>query len=85
MYKYQNMQLPQAFDSFFTRGSNIHDRATRNVNEYRIPKICCNVGEKFIKKCGIKIWTDITATIDVKVPIHIFKKWIIFTKVTEYT
>ena len=48
MYKYQNKDLPPAFEKNFTHGTDIHDRLTRNVHELRPTLSKCEIGDKFL-------------------------------------
>ena len=83
MYKLSNEQLPKAFDNFFTTGADVHDRLTRNNNEFRVPLTNCKVGEKF-KECGVNIWNTLTAAFDTATTLQIFKKCLIMIIVNEY-
>ena len=77
--------MPLIFENFFTRDSDVHDRLTRSTNELRTPITHCKVGENFILKRGVKIWTTIPAAIDVNVSMFIFKKSVIREIVNEYS
>ena len=74
MYKFINGELPNVFDTFYTRNNQVHSRSTRTANAFRMPLVKSKLAEKFIKKTGVEIWTILTAKIDTNCKIGLFKK-----------
>ena len=73
MYNVRAGKLPCVFDDFFVRNREYHVVNTRAKDEYRVPKVKCNVGERFIKKAGANIWNSLSKQIETSVSIGIFK------------
>ena len=79
-----NKKLPGIFDNFFQTNADYHSRNTRGKNMLRAPKVTCNIGEKFIKKCGVKIWLDINTVMMVDTTLSVYKKGVLQMIIAEY-
>ena len=60
-YRFNNSLLPSAFDSFFSKVSEIHHYNTRSAakQSYYLPKARTNYGKFNIRFQGPKIWNSI--------------------------
>ena len=59
MYNYAYGKLPSAFATFFNPIGGVHGHNTRGDHLYRPPLYKTSLGNSFIKKTGIPIWTKI--------------------------
>ena len=84
MFQYKNKKLPSVFDNFFQTNADYHNRDTRSKDLLRIPKVACNTGERFVKKCGVKFWMELSGTMMVDTTLCVFKKGILKMFTTDY-
>ena len=85
MYNLRAGKLPCVFDHYFIKNSDFHVLNTRAKEEYRIPKVKCNVGERFVKKAGVIIWNNLSKQIDTCVSIGMFKSSLSSLIISRYT
>ncbi len=60
MYKYSIRDLPVAFNDFFTKGSEIHDYPTRQVNDLNITKNKKSFSDRGIRSSGPVHWNSLS-------------------------
>ena len=59
MFKYVNVELPDAFDSMFSNRHEIHDYNTRGANQLDMEQFPTNIGLKGMRYYGAKLWNNI--------------------------
>ena len=60
MFKYINIELPDAFDSMFSYRHKIHDYNTRGANQLHMEQFPTNIGLKAMRYYGAKLWNNIS-------------------------
>ena len=84
VYKFRNKGLPDLFKDYYVTCNSLHMHATRQSNVLRIPIYKSNIGNKCIKVSGVKIWNDISKTVECNVKLRLFKKSIITDLCKDY-
>ena len=59
MFKYINVELPDAFDSMFSYRHEIHDYNTRGANQLHMEQFPTNIGLKGMRYYGVKLWNNV--------------------------
>ena len=74
MYKYCNNGLPDIFNDFFQRNSEIHNINTRQSNDLHVPFARLDVRKFSLKIHGATIWNDIPMCIKLASSVNVFKQ-----------
>lgn len=74
MFKYVKGILPNIFDEFFKRNSQVSSRVTRNYNKLNVPFCKTELYKKSMKVEGPKLWNKLEDTINHQCSIQSFKK-----------
>ena len=73
MYKYINNMLPDVFNDLFIRNSDCHNYQTRQGNTLYVSRFKTLHMSKTLRIVGVKIWNNITKSINVNCSISTFK------------
>lgn len=74
MYKHFNGQLPQIFNEYFNKFTDIHDRDTRNNNDYQFMKNKTAMASRGVRSSGPCLWNTLSPNIKMSINIKQFKK-----------
>ena len=59
MHKLVHGKLPPYFGKMFISNASIHDKNTRQTNQFHVPLFKTQVGNSFVTKIGTRIWNEI--------------------------
>ena len=82
MYNYAYNKLPELFNNYYEKYSSNY--STRQEGKYKIPLYKTSLGNYFVQKQGVLIWTKLTDSIEVNVTIGNFKKSVIEYLIKDY-
>ena len=74
MYNYCNDNVPDIFDGFFQRNSELHSRNTRQSNDFHVRFARLYVRKFSLRIHGVTIWNDIPLYIKHACSLNVFKQ-----------
>jgi len=74
MYKYSINNLPNAFNNFFSKRSDIHDYKTIHGNDFNLTKNKKAFSDRGIRTHGPLLWNSLTSTIKTSKSVKHFRK-----------
>ena len=84
MHNFINENLPTTFEKYFILTGEVHNVATRQTNDYRVPFYKSQIGSKFLRKTGVDIWKSINDSYGFSYSLEQFKVFALATKLAEY-
>ena len=74
IFKYLKGSLPNVFDNFFKRNTNVITRQTRQSDQLYIPPCRTSLYQKTIRVWGAKEWNNRVHGLNIQCSIHTFKR-----------
>ena len=84
MYKYSMNELPNAFDNYFTKRSDIHDYQTRHVNDLNLTNNKKAFPDQSVRTGGPIIWNSLEEKIKNSKSVKQFRNQLKQTLISNY-
>ena len=84
MYKIARGHLPEVMNKLFVKNNTIHRYNTRQENMYHLPIYKTDIGNRFVKKQGILIWSDLCKSYECNTIMREFKVLLIAHILCKY-